>query len=78
MTVGTYEQFLAQKVDFDSSCGIDVTPEQIHPLLKPHQRDAVSGCSSRTPSPPHSTSPTGSVSAPTPSSKRAAASAAGT
>ena len=36
-----YEEFLKAKVDFDSQCGFRVDPDQIHPLLKPHQRDIV-------------------------------------
>ncbi len=37
----SYSDFLAQKVAFDSACGIDVDRERIHPLLKPHQKDLV-------------------------------------
>jgi hypothetical protein len=37
----TYAEFIAEKVSFESSCGFDVDDEQIHPILKPHQRDIV-------------------------------------
>ncbi|MDR6861947.1 DNA methyltransferase [Phycicoccus sp. 3266] len=37
----TYEEFIADKVDFEQFFGHDVTPDQVHPLLKPHQRAIV-------------------------------------
>lgn len=36
-----YEEFIAQKVNFDESFGFDIDPSEIHPILKPHQRDIV-------------------------------------
>jgi len=39
--VSTYEEFLHGKVNFDHSHGFDVTDEQVHPILLPHQRDIV-------------------------------------
>lgn len=36
-----YQRFLEGKIRFDHACGFDVAPEQINPLLKPHQRDIV-------------------------------------
>ena len=37
----TYTDFLAQKVDFDSRIGFEVDDAEVHPILKPHQRDIV-------------------------------------
>lgn len=37
----TYADFLAQKVDFDSRIGFEVDDTEVHPILKPHQRDIV-------------------------------------
>lgn len=37
----TYAEFLARKVDFEQSCGFDVSPAELHPLLKPHQAAIV-------------------------------------
>lgn len=37
----TYADFLAAKVDFDTSCGFDVDDADVHPILKPHQRTIV-------------------------------------
>lgn len=37
----TYEEFLRQKVNFDSSCGFEIDPSEINPILKPHQRAIV-------------------------------------
>jgi hypothetical protein len=37
----TYEEFLAEKVNFRSEVGFDVPDEWINPLLKPHQRAIV-------------------------------------
>ena len=34
-----YLDFLRAKVQFDKSCGFDVDPAEVNPLLKPHQRD---------------------------------------
>jgi hypothetical protein len=39
--VTAYADFIAEKVNFDRSFGIDVDPALVHPLLKPHQRDIV-------------------------------------
>ncbi len=36
-----YADFLAQKVAFDSRCGFEVEDADVHPILKPHQRDIV-------------------------------------
>ena len=36
-----YAEFLARKVNFDSSCGFDVAADAPHPILLPHQRDIV-------------------------------------
>jgi len=37
----TYREFLAAKVPASSECGFDVPESEVHPLLKPHQRDVV-------------------------------------
>ena len=37
----TYEEFVAEKVNFDSAQGFDVDATALHPMLKPHQRDIV-------------------------------------
>jgi len=37
----TYETFLHEKVHFDRRFGFDVAPDEVNPLLKPHQRDLV-------------------------------------
>jgi superfamily II DNA or RNA helicase len=39
--MGSYQEFLRAKVQFDRSCGFQVQDSEIHPLLKPHQRDIV-------------------------------------
>jgi len=36
-----YRQFLEDKVNFESACGIEFDEGQISPILKPHQRDIV-------------------------------------
>ena len=36
-----YADFLAEKVNFDSRCGFEVTDDEVHPSLFPHQRDIV-------------------------------------
>ncbi|KGK59608.1 DNA methylase N-4 [Xanthomonas cannabis pv. phaseoli] len=36
-----YREFLERKVRVAPSLGFDVSPENVHPLLKPHQRDSV-------------------------------------
>lgn len=41
VAVGSYAEFVAAKKAFDTEHGFDVDDEQIHPLLKPHQRDLV-------------------------------------
>ncbi len=37
----TYEEFVSHKVAFDSAHGFDIADADIHPILKPHQRDLV-------------------------------------
>lgn len=37
----TYREFLETKIEVAPVSGFDVAPEDIHPALKPHQRDAV-------------------------------------
>lgn len=37
----TYEQFVARKVTFDQRFGHTIDPDEVHQLLKPHQRDLV-------------------------------------
>ena len=37
----TYEQFLINKIALASDSGFDIDPSEIHPALKPHQKDAV-------------------------------------
>lgn len=37
----TYKEFLLTKVELAAESGFEVSPEQINPALKPHQRDAV-------------------------------------
>jgi len=39
--VTTYPEFVAGKVRFDSACGFDIDPGDVHELLMPHQRDIV-------------------------------------
>jgi hypothetical protein len=41
MTADPYLEFLRQKVNFDRSFGFDVAAADVHPVLKPHQRDIV-------------------------------------
>lgn len=41
MTAPSYAEFLAAKAQLASSSGLEVDPSDVHPLLKPHQRDAV-------------------------------------
>ncbi|MGC0251538.1 DNA methyltransferase [Pseudactinotalea sp. Z1748] len=36
-----YEDFLREKVNFDTAIGFDVDPAEVHPSLKPHQSDIV-------------------------------------
>jgi DNA methylase len=36
-----YQEFLAAKAQLAASSGLDADPAEIHPVLKPHQRDAV-------------------------------------
>jgi len=40
-TYADYVDFVAEKFNFDRSFGFDVRDEQVHPILKPHQRDIV-------------------------------------
>jgi hypothetical protein len=37
----TYNEFLAAKASLATETGLDIDPSEVHPLLKPHQRDAV-------------------------------------
>ena len=37
----TYEEFLKEKIAIASSSGFSVAENDIHPILKPHQKDAV-------------------------------------
>ena len=41
MLTTTYREFIEQKVNFDKTYGHHINPEDIHPILKPHQRDIV-------------------------------------
>lgn len=41
MSAMTYEQFVANKVAFDERHGFPVSANDIHPILKPHQKDLV-------------------------------------
>lgn len=41
MATTTYQQFIEQKVNFDKTYGHHINQDQIHPILKPHQRDIV-------------------------------------
>ncbi|AYO95605.1 hypothetical protein [Xanthomonas axonopodis] len=36
-----YREFLERKVRVAPSLGFDVSPDEVHPILKPHQRDSV-------------------------------------
>jgi len=40
-TAKTYEEFISDKVAFAKSTGIAIDPSEVHPILKPHQRDTV-------------------------------------
>ena len=37
----TYQDFLKSKIDIAPEVGFDISPEEINPALKPHQRDAT-------------------------------------
>jgi DNA modification methylase len=39
--VTTYEEFLTAKASIAAARGLDVDPGDVHPILKPHQRDIV-------------------------------------
>lgn len=41
MDTTAYEQFLRNKIALAQESGFEVADEEIHPLLKPHQREAV-------------------------------------
>ena len=41
MPTTTYREFIEQKVNLDKTYGHHINPEDIHPILKPHQRDIV-------------------------------------
>lgn len=36
-----YGEFLETKIEVAQETGFSVLPDEIHPVLKPHQRDAV-------------------------------------
>lgn len=40
-TMDDYRTFIEGKIAFDSRQGFDVADADIHPILKPHQRDIV-------------------------------------
>jgi hypothetical protein len=37
----TYQEFLAAKTQLATVTGLDIDPAEVHPVLKPHQRDVV-------------------------------------
>ena len=37
----TYDDFLHSKIEVAPVSGFEIQPEDVHPALKPHQRDAV-------------------------------------
>jgi hypothetical protein len=37
----TYAEFLASKAQLATASGLEIDPSEVHPALKPHQRDAV-------------------------------------
>jgi DNA modification methylase len=39
--MSTYQNFLEAKIRIAEKTGFDIHPEDIHPILKPHQRDIV-------------------------------------
>jgi hypothetical protein len=41
MSAAMYDEFLAEKVNFDSRCGFHVPADEVSGLLKPHQADIV-------------------------------------
>jgi hypothetical protein len=41
MSATSYAEFLAAKAQLATPSGLDVDPADVHPVLKPHQRDAV-------------------------------------
>lgn len=41
LSIEAYREFLKAKVVMSKNAGFEVAPEEIHPLLKPHQRDVV-------------------------------------
>ena len=45
-----YLSFLKSKIEIAKESGFDVADSEIHPVLKPHQRDAVRGEEARVPS----------------------------
>lgn len=40
-SVGDYRQFLESKFKFSKSWGFEVAEDEVHPLMKPHQRDVI-------------------------------------
>lgn len=36
-----YIDFLKQKMDLAPDTGFEIDPDEVNPILKPHQRDAV-------------------------------------
>lgn len=41
VTTAAYDEFIAEKVNFDTSCGFDTDDGDVNEILKPHQRDIV-------------------------------------
>ena len=37
----TYEEFLISKIDIAEQTGFEINDEDVNPILKPHQKDAV-------------------------------------
>lgn len=36
-----YRRFLESKIKLETGSGFDCSPEEVNPILKPHQRDIV-------------------------------------
>jgi len=43
-TIDDYQSFLATKAQLAPASGFDCSPDEVHPQLKPHQRDASAWC----------------------------------
>ncbi len=39
--VSDYRAFLEKKTELHKACGLDCSPDEVNPILKPHQRDCV-------------------------------------